>query len=199
MKHVKLFEAFNEEKKFDTIPAVANFPAFWQSQVKQYPAKGEAGISYFKGEMGKKWVDCLLYRDDFGKLLGALNHYPFDFPPYEKKGNINIMVDPKEQGKGIGQKLFAEAVKRWDDIDFHKQEWTPGGKHLLDTYLKKNEQETSSYSKPKRMKTKIGKNPNKRWMHSIDNEGNIRLNEPYGIKRGNKTDFGRGTGVGIFK
>lgn len=135
MKIIKTYELF--EKEFATAPDVENFSAWWAKQVGQYPANGQEGLSYFKGEMGDKWVDCLLYRNKAGKLIGVLNHYPFNFPPYEIKGNINVMVDPKEQKKGIGKKLMAEAIKRWKDIDLYKQKWTPSGKYMLDSYIKK--------------------------------------------------------------
>ncbi len=126
----------DKNKKVIEIPDIENFKEFWDHQVGQYDKKGEPGISYFKGEVDDKWVDCLLFRNKAGKLIGVLNHYPFDFPPYEKKGNINVMVDPKEQSKGTGMELFKEALKRWKDIDLYKQHWTKSGKRLLDTYLK---------------------------------------------------------------
>jgi GNAT superfamily N-acetyltransferase len=137
MKIIKTYDELFEKKEFATAPDVENFSAWWANQVKQYPQNGPEGISYFKGEVRDKWVDCLLYRNKAGKLIGVLNHYPFSFPPYESKGNINVMVDPKEQKKGIGKKLMAEAIKRWKDIDLYKQKWTSSGKHMLDAYLKK--------------------------------------------------------------
>lgn len=112
------------------VPEVEDFPGVWAQQVKQYPAKGTAGISYFKGELDSdRHVDCLLYRDAKGKLVGVLNHYPFDMPPYEFKGNVNVMVSPKHQGAGIGKALLKDAMKRWG-VNLSQQNWTPSGNKL---------------------------------------------------------------------
>ena len=44
----------------------------WASQAMQYPDKGSPGIGYFAGEVGGGLppVDCLLYRDDDGTVIG---------------------------------------------------------------------------------------------------------------------------------
>jgi GNAT superfamily N-acetyltransferase len=108
----------------------------WQSQAEQYPDTGEVGISYFKGDVGRdKWVDCLLYRGEGGELMGILNYYPFDFPPYEVKGNVNIWVNPDFQRLGIGTKLVEEAMKRWE-IDFEQFKYTPQGHKFVISFLK---------------------------------------------------------------
>ena len=123
------------------IPAVANFPEFWSQQVGQYPPKGPPGISYFKGVVDADiHVDCLLYRDKRGKLIGVLNHYAFDMPPYESKGNINVMVDPEHQGEGIGKLLLKEAMKRWD-VNLAQQHWTPSGDKLRQSIQRADETE----------------------------------------------------------
>jgi GNAT superfamily N-acetyltransferase len=123
------------------IPAVSDFPAFWSQQVGQYPPKGPAGISYFKGVVDADiYVDCLLYRDKKGKLIGVLNHYAFDMPPYESKGNINVMVDPEHQGEGIGKLLLKDAMKRWD-VNLAQQNWTPSGDKLRQSIQRSDETE----------------------------------------------------------
>lgn len=113
------------------IPDIDYFSEYWNNQFEQYPKTGPKGISYFKGEIDDKtWVDCLLYRNSKGKLIGVLNHYPFNFHPYEKKGNINVMVDPNHQREGIGQELLKSAMKKWK-IDFIQQKFTPQGYNML--------------------------------------------------------------------
>jgi len=111
---------------------IPDFDDWWDQQVGQYPRKGPPGLSYFRGEMGGPddwYVDCLLWRDKKGKLLGVVNHYPVDMPPHELKGNINVMVDPAHQGEGIGKTLLKAAIKRWD-VNLDQQNWTPKGDRL---------------------------------------------------------------------
>jgi GNAT superfamily N-acetyltransferase len=86
----------------------------WESQAAQYPAKGPPGISYFCGKLNDElFVDCLLYRDEAGELVGILNHYPMDFPPHEREGDENIWVHPGRRRQGIGSTLLLEARFRW--------------------------------------------------------------------------------------
>jgi GNAT superfamily N-acetyltransferase len=75
---------------------------------------------------GKPPIDCLLWRDDDGILRGIVNHYPVDYPPYEKAGNVNIWVDPTCRRTGIASQLWAEAVKRWN-VRFQEQRFTQDG------------------------------------------------------------------------
>lgn len=112
-------------------------------QAKQYPKDGPPGISYFKGVVNEStWVDCLLYRDDSGKLIGILNHYPFalvdpDDPRIvERRGNINIFIDPKHKGKGIGTKLVDEAVSRYN-VDLRRQRYSEEGADFINNYIRK--------------------------------------------------------------
>lgn len=110
----------------------------WQSQASQYlnVAPNKTGVEYFKGDMGGgKFVDCLLYKAKDGYLLGILNHYPFDFLPYERKGNVNIWVNPDFKCCGIGTELLNEAMKRWD-INFHQQRFTPEGYAFVTKFLR---------------------------------------------------------------
>jgi GNAT superfamily N-acetyltransferase len=104
---------------------VANVPDeqmyTWESQAAQYPPSGPPGISYFCGKLSDELiVDCLLYRDETGELVGILNHYPADFPPYEREGDENIWVHPDRRRQGIGSALLLEARFRWGrrpDVD----------------------------------------------------------------------------------
>jgi hypothetical protein len=86
----------------------------WESQAVQYPRKGPAGISYFRGQATADYhVDCLLYRNDDGELVGILNRFPRDFPPYERAGAINVWVRPDHQRRGIATDLAYECSLRW--------------------------------------------------------------------------------------
>lgn len=104
----------------------------FNSQKNQYPDHGPTGISYYPGYLndpGDHVVDCLLYRNEDGKLIGILNHFGFDLPPYQKKGDVLVMVDPKHQRKGIGTALLREAGKLYD-IDLSTQKFTKEGAAL---------------------------------------------------------------------
>jgi uncharacterized protein YndB with AHSA1/START domain len=86
----------------------------WHSQAAQYPPSGPAGIAYFRGELGGDlFVDCLLYRDESGELIGILNRYPSNLPPHEREGDQNIWVRPDRRRQGIGSALVTEAFFRW--------------------------------------------------------------------------------------
>jgi len=116
----------------DDIPNAINF----YSQVEQYPSKGKPGVSYFKGVIDdERHVDALLFRDNKGKIRGILNHFPIDFPGFEKKGNVTVMVDPDFQRQGIARKLFAEADKRWN-INLKQQSYTESGRKFIQSIVK---------------------------------------------------------------
>jgi GNAT superfamily N-acetyltransferase len=59
-------------------------------------------------------VDCLLYRDDDGELVGILNYYPAAYPPFERASNANLWVRPDRRRQGIGRALGLEALRRWE-------------------------------------------------------------------------------------
>ncbi|HWE56021.1 MAG TPA: GNAT family N-acetyltransferase [Acidimicrobiales bacterium] len=85
----------------------------WDTQADQYPAVGPAGLSYFRGELDSEhFVNCLLARDDHGRLIGILNHYPADIASRERRGNVNIWVHPEHQRQGIGSTLVKEMLSR---------------------------------------------------------------------------------------
>lgn len=106
----------------------------WESQVWQYPVSGPPGVSYFAGDVsdthpGTPPVDSLLYRTEAGRLVGILNHYPVDYPPWEKAGAINVFIRRTHQRQGIATVLVAEAARRWD-IDPSRQRYTASGAAL---------------------------------------------------------------------
>jgi GNAT superfamily N-acetyltransferase len=106
----------------------------WKSQVRQYPAKGPRGLGYFPGPTEYGTVDCLLYRSQWGDVIGILNHYPFDAPPWEVTGNVNIWIHPGHHRKGIATVLWTEAVRRWG-VTLGQQRFTVEGAALA-TYLR---------------------------------------------------------------
>jgi GNAT superfamily N-acetyltransferase len=113
-----------------TIPSGGALP--WWSQAAQYPLRGEPGIVYFAGEVGggKPPVDCLLHYAQSGILTGILNHYPVNYPPWEKAGNVNLWVHPRFQRQGIGTALVMAAILRWE-FDPAAQRYTPEGHALM--------------------------------------------------------------------
>lgn len=105
-----------DEFDYDAIRADrADDPIFsWEHQSAQYPARGEPGISYFQAHLPDgKAVDCLLYRDERGELVGILNRFPQDIEPYERAGNASVYVHPQRRRRGIGSALIMEALDRW--------------------------------------------------------------------------------------
>lgn len=107
----------------------------WENQARQYPKYG-SGITYFKGECeDNTWADCLLYYGYDNELHGILNHYPFDMPPYQKAGSVNLQVRPDRRRKGIATALLDEAIKRFN-INLDDQEYTPDGERFIKNYMR---------------------------------------------------------------
>lgn len=86
----------------------------FEVQARQYDACGMPGISYFRGDIAEAgiYVNCLLYRDEHGAVVGILNHYPVD-TKWEKRGEVNVFIKPNHTRRGIGRALWTEAEKRW--------------------------------------------------------------------------------------
>jgi ribosomal protein S18 acetylase RimI-like enzyme len=119
-----------------TIADWAMFP--WETQAEQYPSTGPSGISYFRGELeGSPHVDCLLYRNEAGELLGILNYYSVDMAQLEKAGNVNIWIHPEHQRQGIGTLLLDEADKRYGPLNFRQQRYTEAGVAFTERYLRR--------------------------------------------------------------
>jgi len=129
-----------------TIPADAQTGVYsWEGQAAQYPPTGVPGISYFAGEVPNgKPVNCLLYRDEHGELVGILNHYDDTYwsggiLPYilEVPGNVNMWVKPSERRKGIGTALLEEAERRYGPLELHQQRYTEAGAAFVKALLLK--------------------------------------------------------------
>jgi len=115
----------------DTITATipAGMVYSWESQVRQYPLKDRPGVQYYKGVIDlDNYVDCLLYRDLTGAVVGILNHYNKD-NPWERAGNVNIWVHPDHTRKRIATLLWQEARHRWN-VTLVGQRFTPAGAAL---------------------------------------------------------------------
>ncbi len=110
----------------------------WESQAAQYPQTGPPGISYFRGQVTASYfVDCLLYRDEHGELIGIANHYPSDLPPYEREGNVNVWVHPQRRRQGIGTELALECVRRWQPHEPQETRYTGAGLKWVTAMSKK--------------------------------------------------------------
>ena len=107
----------------------------WEGQARQYPADGPPGISYFAGETPWGTVDCLLYRNEAGELVGILNHYPFEVPGRQAPGTANVWVKPEWQRRGIGRALAREAVHRWG-LTEQGQPMTAAGAAAVEKWLR---------------------------------------------------------------
>jgi GNAT superfamily N-acetyltransferase len=128
---------------FDPIPPerplVADAPQIldWDTQVGWYPPTGPTGVSYFPGETPLGTIDCLLYRNEAGELVGIFNHYPFRTPEGQEPGTVNVWVKPGWQGRGIATRLGEEAVRRWR-IDIGRQTYTPAGVAYVESWTRKH-------------------------------------------------------------
>jgi GNAT superfamily N-acetyltransferase len=98
----------------------------WETQVDQYPPKGAPGLSYFPGVTPLGTIDCLLWRNEAGELVGIFNHYPFRTPEGQEPGTFNVWVKPGWQRRGIASRLANEALRRWT-IDLARQKYTAEG------------------------------------------------------------------------
>lgn len=91
----------------------------WDQQAVQFPSQGEPGITYEQRVIGppgsETVVDCLLYRDDDGILIGILAHYN-EGNPFQEPDTVNLLVKPDQQRKGVGKSLAREACTRWPQI-----------------------------------------------------------------------------------
>jgi GNAT superfamily N-acetyltransferase len=112
----------------------------WESQVQQYPRFGVPGrISYFAGVVDSQTtpVDCLLWRDENGLLRGILNHYPIDYPPFERAGNVNLWVDPEWQKRGIGTDLVKKCIELYGPLKVEQQKYSRDGAEFITKLITK--------------------------------------------------------------
>jgi GNAT superfamily N-acetyltransferase len=115
----------------------------WESQVVQYPPTGAPGIGYFAGELPGDAlpVDCLLWRDETGVVRGILNHYPQDYE-LQKRGSLNLWVDPSYFGRGVATALVLESRERWPGIDPKAQRYTAAGAAFERALLERHPRES---------------------------------------------------------
>lgn len=125
-----------------SIPDHLMYP--FESQSRQFPASGPLGLSHehhevrnynAAGALVVSPVECLLWRNLGGELVGILYYYPddafeFDGSQLEAAGNVNVYIRSDWRGKGVGTKLGVEADKRWGPIDLAQQRYTTGGAAL---------------------------------------------------------------------
>lgn len=141
--------------------AVADLPAAdvsptlvytWESQCRQHAVKGRPGIAYTRNDavpVGTAHhttgdvqivasVEALLYRNQKGRLVGILYHYPQDITYrgklLEAAGNVNLYVRPDRRRRGIASALLADAARRWP-IDWEQQRYTPAGRATVAAFL----------------------------------------------------------------
>lgn len=111
----------------------------WESQVCQYPYKGEPGVSYMEGPIGGgRIVHCLLFRNERGHVRGILNYFDDQFidGEWQKPGDVNIWIHPKSHGQGIGTALWKEAVRRWNVRLETQDKMTPAGAKFAEALMR---------------------------------------------------------------
>jgi GNAT superfamily N-acetyltransferase len=103
-------------------------------EARLYPPHGEPGITYFEDRVGGIFtVDCLLYRDTAGELVGLFEHYPLGLPPFEREKAIALHVRPDHQRQGVATRLLEEALRRWP-LDLDHQAWRGAGRLFYTTW-----------------------------------------------------------------
>jgi GNAT superfamily N-acetyltransferase len=106
----------------------------WETQARQYPQHGQAGIAYYRGDLKDgTWVDCLLARNRRGALVGILNHYPHA-THWERVGNVNVWVHPRRRGRGTASALMDEAMRRWN-INLSRQHYSVSGLAWIERFI----------------------------------------------------------------
>ena len=109
----------------------------WDTQVGWYPPQGPPGLSYYPGQTPLGVIDCLLWRNEAGEVVGILNHYPFRTPEGQEPGTFNCWVKPGGQRRGIATRLADEALRRWP-VDLTKQAYTAEGAVATSKWAKRH-------------------------------------------------------------
>ena len=112
----------------------------WDSQAKQYARPDiiwTLGINHWTVPKDEAPVpiECLLYFNPEGRLLGILNYYPEGSPFGEVPHDLLVLVDPAVRRCGIGTWLLTAAMERWPAIDLTKQAYTDQGWALATSVL----------------------------------------------------------------
>lgn len=136
-------------------PAIVELPYTWRSQERQFPKVGPPGIGYAREEAANgKPVDCFVYRNRKGHVIGILYHYPEDSYEtgfggavprgalLERAGNINVMVRPDRQRRGIATKLVRAAMVHGIPLRPEQQVYTPAGAELMRHVLEDTDDRT---------------------------------------------------------
>lgn len=101
----------------------------WEYQMAMFPPTGPPkSIQYeerYYDDDPKMPVDCLLYYDQHGELIGIMEHYPQDIyaptapegAPVANKGATITWNRPDHDFVPVCLALCREAGRRWDDID----------------------------------------------------------------------------------
>jgi GNAT superfamily N-acetyltransferase len=95
---------------------------------------GEEVFTTHAGDNSVTTINCLLYRDSEGVLIGILNHYDGK-NPLERADAVNLWVRPDMQRKGIGRELVSEAQRLWPAINPESQRYTADGVKFLGALL----------------------------------------------------------------
>jgi GNAT superfamily N-acetyltransferase len=105
----------------------------------RYGSKGEPDSIVH--EVHSRTEEMLAHYDAEGCLDGVLFYFPVDVPAppghyidgrlfHERAGNITILVDPKQRGRGIATRLLRAALQRWP-ISLDSQSYTPQGRAFI--------------------------------------------------------------------
>lgn len=110
----------------------------WESQTRQFPETGDAGMSNAQGDVAgyELPVDCLLQRNERGRLVAIGYHYPMSYGGAEQIGNCLVLVHPKYARKGLGGAILAELDRRYR-LNFSQQHYTAQGMALAVAHLMK--------------------------------------------------------------
>lgn len=133
----------------------------WESQCRQYDKVGTPGFAWESHAVTGLFdehgtpvdgpVDCLLYRNSKGHLIGILNYYPmttYESPlmahlgmPVESAGNINLWVRPDRQGRHIGTRLILRAQKKHGQINIPQQRLTASGRAFAEKLIERRDEQ----------------------------------------------------------
>jgi hypothetical protein len=107
----------------------------WPVVTREHPRLGPPGLRHavLRHHSGGT-ADCLSWRDKTGQVRGLLYHYRCDFPPHERRGNVNLWIDPAWHRHGLGSDLLVEADRRWN-LNFAQQSYTTAGLALVRAHL----------------------------------------------------------------